>query len=77
MSQSSTKATVHFLDGSSATYNCRERKVLCAGRVVEITDAEGDAHWINIEAVQAVSFVKAFDPDEYLRDMYARPHECA
>lgn len=47
---------VQFLDGTSATYTVIERKTLCAGRVIELVENHTDSTWLNMAAVQSISF---------------------
>lgn len=56
MPQSSTSSeiTITFLDGSQTSFTAQESKTLCAGRIVQFTDAKGDTLSVNVAAIQTI-----------------------
>lgn len=61
MPRYSTRVT--YLDGSSAEYTITDRKSLCAGRVIELTDTDGIVTLVNVAATQSISFERVRHPD--------------
>lgn len=46
-----------FLDGTTHTMDFKERRTTCAGRAIELIDADGDTLVINVAALQTLHCV--------------------